>query len=128
MYLPKERIVCTGDLIVGAVTFMNMADGFVNEWADTIGKVLQLDFDTIIPGHGEPFTDKERLRSYQAYLRDLWSQAGDLRTQGLSAQDAAKKIDLTKHKANLPQIQGPGVDPRAMVRIYEVMDGRVLPQ
>ena len=25
-------------------------------------------------------------------------------------------------------IQGPGVDPRAMVRIYQVLDGRTLPQ
>ena len=32
--------------------------GFVNEWPDTMEKVLQIDFDTIIPGHGDPFTNK----------------------------------------------------------------------
>ena len=66
----------------------------MNEWADTMDKVLQLDFDTIIPGHGDPFTDKDRLRRYQSYLRDLWKLAGELKKQGLTAEDAAKKAKL----------------------------------
>jgi hypothetical protein len=70
---------------------------------------------TIIPGHGDPFRDKDRLRKYQAYLRDLWKQAGDLKKQGLSPDDAAKQIDLTSHKG-------------AMLRIYDVIDGRLLPR
>jgi cyclase len=128
VYLPKERIVATGDLVVGSLPFMYMGDGFVNEWPDTMEKVLQLDFDTIIPGHGDPFTDKNRLRRYQSYLRDLWKQAGDLKRRGLSPEDAAKTIDLTMHKADFPTIQGPGVDVRAMTRIYDVIDGRLMPR
>jgi len=128
VYLPKERIIATGDLIVGALPFMFMGDGFVNEWAETMDRVLKLDFDTIIPGHGDPFTDKDRLRRYQSYLRDLWKQAGELKQQGLTAEDAATKIDLTSHKADFPTIQGPGVDVRAMTRIYDVLDGRLLPR
>jgi glyoxylase-like metal-dependent hydrolase (beta-lactamase superfamily II) len=128
VFLPKERIVATGDLVVGSLPFMYMGDGFVNEWPDTMEKVLQLDFDTIIPGHGDPFKDRDRLRKYQSYLRDLWKQAGDLKKQGLSSDDAAKKIDLTSHKADFQNIQGPGVDPRAMLRIYDVIDGRLAPR
>jgi cyclase len=128
VFLPKERIVAMGDLVVGSLPFMYMGDGFVNEWPDTMDKVLQLDFDTIIPGHGDPFKDKDRLRKYQSYLRDLWKVAGDLKRQGLSSDDAAKKIDLTSHQADFPNIQGPGVDPRAMLRIYDVMDGRLTPR
>jgi glyoxylase-like metal-dependent hydrolase (beta-lactamase superfamily II) len=128
VFLPRERIVATGDLVVGSLPFMYMGDGFVNEWPDTMDKVLQLDFDTIIPGHGDPFKDKDRLRKYQSYLRDLWKQAGELKKQGLSSDDAAKKIDLTSHKADFPNIQGPGVDPRAMLRIYDVIDGRLMPR
>jgi hypothetical protein len=81
-----------------------------------------------LPGHGDPFRDKDRLRKYQSYLRDLWKQAGDLKKQGLSPDDAAKKIDLTSHKGDFPNIQGPGVDPRAMLRIYDVIDGRMQPR
>lgn len=128
IYLPKEKIIATGDLIVGALPFMYMGDGFVNEWPDTMEKVLQLDFTTIVPGHGDPFTDKERVRHYQAYLRDLWSQAGAFKQQGVPPEEAAKRVDLTRHKGNLPTIQAPGIDVRAMIRIYDVMDGRLAPR
>jgi cyclase len=128
VYLPKERIVATGDLVVGSLPFMYMGDGFVNEWPDTMDKVLQLDFETIIPGHGDPFTDKDRLRRYQSYLRDLWKLAGEMKKQGVPAEDAAKRIDLTAHKTDFPTIQGPGVDVRAVTRIYDVLDGRMLPR
>jgi glyoxylase-like metal-dependent hydrolase (beta-lactamase superfamily II) len=128
VYLPAERVVATGDLVVGTFQFMYMGDGFVNEWADTVEKVLQLDFETVIPGHGEPFTDKNRLRQYQAYWRDLWAQAVVLRKQDVAVEEAAKRIDMSSHKGSFPQIQGPGIDIRAMRRMYEVMDGRELPQ
>lgn len=128
VYLPRERVIATGDLVVGTFQFMYMGDAFVNEWPDTVEKLLQLDFETVIPGHGEPFTDKNRLRQYQAYWRDLWTQAVALRKQGLSAEDAARRVDMSAHKGSFPQIQGPGVDVRAMLRMYDVMDGRELPQ
>ncbi len=128
VFLPRERIVATGDLIVGSLPFMYMGDGFVNEWPDTMEKVLALDFQTIVPGHGDPFTDRQRVRQYQAYLRDLWTKAGELKKQGVAAEAAAKQIDLTAHKGNFPTIQAPGVDVRAMVRMYDVMDGRLAPR
>jgi cyclase len=128
VYLPKEKIIATGDLVVGALPFMFMGDGFVNEWPETMEKILQVDFDTIVPGHGEPFKDKDRIRKYQSYLRDLWKQAGDLKKQGVSPDEAAKKVDLTSHKTDFPNITAPGVDPRAMLRMYDVMDGRLAPR
>ena len=128
VYLPKEKIIATGDLVVGSLPFMFMGDGFVNEWPDTMEKILQIDFETIIPGHGDPFKDKDRIRKYQSYLRDLWTRAGDLKKQGLTPDDAAKKIDMTSHKADFPNLTAPGVDPRAMLRMYDVMDGRLAPR
>jgi glyoxylase-like metal-dependent hydrolase (beta-lactamase superfamily II) len=129
VYLPKERVIVTGDLIVGAFPFMFMGDGFVNEWPDTVEKVLQqLDFDTVIPGHGDPYTDKQFIRNMQAYWRDLWTKAQALKKQGVSAEDAAKRVDMTNLKAMFPSLQNPGVDVRAMIRMYDVMDGRQLPR
>jgi len=128
VYLPKEKIIATGDLVVGSLPFMYMGDGFVNEWPDTMEKILQIDFETIVPGHGDPFKDKDRIRKYQSYLRDLWTQAGDLKKQGLSSDEAARKVDLTSHKGDFANLTAPGVDPRAMLRIYDVMDGRLTPR
>ncbi len=68
VYLPKEKVIATGDLVVGDFRFMYMGDAFVNEWPDTVEKLLQLDFTTVVPGHGTPFTDKAMLRRYQSVL------------------------------------------------------------
>jgi hypothetical protein len=76
----------------------------------------------VLSGHGEAFTDKSKIDYFQAYLRDVWSEVSRLKKQGVSAEEAAKRADLTKHKDHLP-IQGPGVPPLAARRIYELLDG-----
>src|SRR5262252_4678483 len=98
VYLPNERVLCSGDLLVNGVA--NLVDGFVDEWPDTLEKLRPLDFVDVIPGHGEPFKGKERIDWFQAFLRDLWKQGTALHEQKVSAADAAKRIDMTAHKAH----------------------------
>ena len=119
VYLPKERVVITGDMLTAALS--NMSDAFVNEWPATLDEVKKLDFDTVLPGHGEAFTDKAKIDYFQAYLRDVWTEVSRLKQQGVSAEDAAKQVDLTKHKDHFPNIQGPGVPLIAVTRIYELL-------
>lgn len=120
VYLPQERLIATGDLLTS--TIANMADGFANEWVATLETIQGLDFDTVLPGHGDAFTGKAKFDHFQAYLRDIWSQVGRLKQEGLSAEDAARRVDMSAHKVNYPSIQAPGVDVRAVARIYEVME------
>jgi glyoxylase-like metal-dependent hydrolase (beta-lactamase superfamily II) len=51
---PGERVLHTGDLYVaGGAPFCDTANGgSMKDWEGTIQKALQLDFDTVIPGHG----------------------------------------------------------------------------
>jgi glyoxylase-like metal-dependent hydrolase (beta-lactamase superfamily II) len=121
VYLPNEKIVCTGDMLTAALS--NMSDAYVNEWATTLDELKKLDFDTVLPGHGDAFTDKTKIDRFQAYLRDVWTEVSRLKKQGVSAEEAAKRADLTKHKEFFPTIQGPGVPLIAATRIYEVIDG-----
>jgi glyoxylase-like metal-dependent hydrolase (beta-lactamase superfamily II) len=94
----------------------------VNEWLATLDEVKKLDFDTVLPGHGEAYTDKAKIDYFQAYLRDVWTEVSRLKQQGVSAEDAAKQVDLTKHKEHFPNaIQGPGVPLIAVTRIYELL-------
>ena len=119
VYLPQEKLVMTGDMLTTGLS--NMSDAFVNEWSTTLEQLKKLDFDTVLPGHGEAFTDKSKIDYFQAYLRDVWSEVTRLKQQGVSAEDAAKRADLTKHKDHFP-IQGPGVPLIAVTRIYELLD------
>jgi cyclase len=122
VYLTKERIVITGDMLTSALS--NMSDAFVNEWVTTLDELKKLDFVTVLPGHGEAFTDKAKIDYFQAYLRDVWTEVSRLKQQGVSAEEAAKRADLTKHKEHFPTITAPGVPLIAVTRIYELLDSK----
>lgn len=122
VHLPKERLVCTGDLFNGYIGYMG--DAYVDEWADSLDRLAQLDFDTVVAGHGKPFRGKDALPAVQACLRDLWRQAAAAKTSGLSAADAAARIDLSAHAGRFPRLAQKGFDPLAVERIYAVIDER----
>jgi glyoxylase-like metal-dependent hydrolase (beta-lactamase superfamily II) len=122
VFLPKERIVCTGDLMESQLAYMG--DALFDEWITTLDALKKLDFDTVLPGHGVPFHEKSLITAYQSYLQDLIAQVAKLRAQGLTADEAAQKADLTSHKADFPQITGPGADLRGVRRMYQWMDER----
>ena len=122
VYLPNEKIVITGDMLTS--TLSNMSDAFVNEWVTTLDELKKLDFVTILPGHGEAFTDKAKIDYFQAYLRDVWTEVRRLKQQGVPAEEAAKRADLTRHRDRFPSITAPGVPAIAATRIYELLDAK----
>ena len=85
------------------------------------GALKKLDFVTVLPGHGDAFTDKSKIDFFQAYLRDVWTEISRLKQQGVSAEEAAQRADLTKHKEHFPTINAPGVPLIAVMRIYELI-------
>ena len=122
VYLPKERVLCTGDMVYSTVSFLG--DAYVNEWPETLEHLKALDFENVIPGHGPPFKGKRRIEYFQAYLRDLWTQTTKLHSQGVPAEEGAKRIDMTAHKSAYPSITMPGVPLVAVTRMYDVIEGR----
>ena len=122
VFLPNEKVVMTGDFLTSGLS--NMSDSYPEEWVTSLDALKKLDFDTVLPGHGDAFTDKTKVDYFQAYLRDVWSEVSRLKKEGASAEEAAKRADLTKHKDHFP-IQGPGVPPIAATRIYDLIDGKV---
>lgn len=60
VHLPKDKVVVTGDMVVAPFPY-----GFSTqpvEWIATMGKVAELDFDHLIPGHGDVQRGKTYLR------------------------------------------------------------------
>src|SRR6185436_12167869 len=73
----EDRVLQTGDLFFNG-RYPNIdleAGGSVREWSAAIDRMLELDFDKVIPGHG-PVTDREGLRQFQTFMRQL-AEAGD---------------------------------------------------
>jgi len=122
VFLPKERIVCTGDLMESRPAYLG--DAFFDEWVATLDELKTLDFALVLPGHGKPFGDKELITAFQGYLTDVTTQVANLRRQGVSPEVAAQRVDLTSHQKEFPEITGPGAELRGVRRIYEWMDER----
>jgi cyclase len=122
VFLPNEKVVMTGDFLTSGLS--NMSDSYPEEWVTSLDALKKLDFDSVLPGHGDAFTDKAKIDYFQGYLRDVWSEVSRLKKEGVSTEEAAKRADLTKHKDHFP-IQGPGVPPIAATRIYDLIDGKV---
>ncbi len=121
VYLPQERIVCTGDMDEGN-RIAYMGDAFFDEWIASLDAVKKLDFALVLPGHGTPFRDKGQITAFQVYLKDLMAQVATLRKQGVTADEAAKRVDLTSHRKDFPDIQGAGADLRGVRRMYQWME------
>jgi cyclase len=124
VYLPKERIVATGDLLVEGTSYLG--DAFVTDWIQTIDVLKRLEFDTVLPGHGRAFTGKAKLDHWQAYLRDFWTQAQAFHKAGTPWEDAARQVDLRGNAVHYPTIRAAGITPNhGMRRAYALLDGTV---
>lgn len=91
----EDRVLHTGDLFFNG-RYPNIdleAGGSVREWGATIDRVLELDFDKVIPGHG-PVTDRAGLIAFQGFIRELAQQAGDAVANGLSLEQTLDTVDL----------------------------------
>jgi len=67
-YLPKEKVVATGDALIDWMPFMN--DGYPEDWITTLTALEKLDFSSIIPGHGD-VRPKSHLAFFRGYFVDL---------------------------------------------------------
>jgi cyclase len=90
IYFPAIRVLHTGDLMAGTSPLIDYnGGGSLVEWTKTLDKALQLDFDTVIPGHGA-ITDKAGLETYRNNVEKLRSRVSALIREGKSQDDVAK--------------------------------------
>jgi cyclase len=68
-YLPKQRILCTGDACVnGAFNFMGHSNS--ESWITCLEKMQKLDIDLVCPGHGK-VAGKDLLDKQKRYFTEL---------------------------------------------------------
>ena len=71
--LPVERVVFTGDILfIGSHPVI--WEGPISNWIAACDRLLSLDVDVIVPGHG-PLTDKNGVRETRAYWVDILDAA-----------------------------------------------------
>ena len=90
LYLPKEKLVVTGDLLVNPVGFA--LGVYPTGWLQTLEKIDALDATLWIPGHGEPLRDKTLLHATMDVFRVLLAQGKEARASGLDPDQARERI------------------------------------
>ncbi len=122
-YLPKQRVVATGDLLHGWMPFMG--DSYPPEWVATLDALDKLDFDHIIGGHGG-VKPKAHLRFFRDYLADLIAEVRRAHDRGETLAQA--KVAVVA--ALKPQYEA-GMDGRFagsvganIEKVYKDLEGR----
>ena len=69
VHLPKQRILLAGDIVVSPVPYW--CSGYPSEWAQILGRLIDLDPQTMIPRHGEVLHDLTYPRRVQKLLSDV---------------------------------------------------------
>lgn len=78
VFVPSEKVLFAGDLVFrGRIPFVGQARS--GEWIQALDKMLRLDADAVVPGHGplsrSSRADMELTRDYLVYLRQTMGRA-----------------------------------------------------
>src|SRR5690606_7362627 len=96
VHLPTERDVITGDLFALYGAYRAVIDcragGSLRDWTRTLERVLEIDFDTVIPGHSG-MTDRANLEGYIEYLKNTQSMVRQMNAQQRSREDIQKMLE-----------------------------------
>ena len=96
VFLPNEKVVCTGDIITEPVPY-----GFARNpitWLQTLKRLSELDFDTMVPGHGEVQQNKAYVQKFIRLFESLRDQVRAALDIGQDIEVTRKRIDLAKFK------------------------------
>jgi glyoxylase-like metal-dependent hydrolase (beta-lactamase superfamily II) len=99
-YLPKEKILVTGDLCVNGNPWGNNvadANADYDKWLDVLETMAGWDVKVVVPGHGNLGTI-ETLKQQRSFLKDMLTKVRQGIEAGKSKEELVKEIDLSKHR------------------------------
>jgi len=94
VHVPAERVLFTGDVLFAGAHPIAWA-GPVSNWIAACERILALDPQAIVPGHG-PLSTVEQVRELRDYFEYLYEQARLRHGEGMSALQAARSLALDR--------------------------------
>lgn len=101
IYFPDRRAIHTGDLFISGeridgstlAPFWDYGNGgSAVDWPGTLTRVLELDFDTVIPGHGPPLT-KADVRTFRDNVETVIDRVRTEISNGATRNNIASRVD-----------------------------------
>lgn len=119
VYIPEHKILFAGDIAFHYVTPVAQS-GHVTKWIEVIDKILAMDVDIIVPGHGA-LGGKKELADMREYFVILKREARKRFDAGVSPGRAAAEIDMGKYEL-WPRPERAVTN---VVRLYAEFDGTI---
>lgn len=90
VFIPEERLAIAGDIVTHPIPY-----GFARlqtEWLATLRRLVEIDFDDLVPGHGETLVDKDYVEQIIDLVEFELAEVGAVVRQGLDAESTAWEI------------------------------------
>ena len=104
VFFRAQRTLAAGDMFTFGDATPELVDyaggGSAKEWTNTLDMALDLDFDTVVPGHGV-VTTKAEMRKFRDSTLSLRNRVHELVVQKRTRDDVAKMLRAEFHWADL---------------------------
>src|SRR5215468_2219581 len=101
---PAQRTLAAGDMFTYGDATPQLIDyaggGSAKEWTKTLDSVLQLDFDAVVPGHGN-VTNKQEMRKFRDSTLTLRNRVHDMLAQNKTRAEIEKMLRSDFHFSDL---------------------------
>lgn len=91
VHVPADKTVFTGDIMFVGGHPIAWA-GPIGNWVAACDTILEMDVETIVPGHG-PVTDKNGVRRLKSYFEHVLTESRKRYDAGMTDEEAAKDIN-----------------------------------
>lgn len=99
VYVPDAKVVMAGDMVVYPTPYS--FGSWLREWTETLEALKALGATALVPGHGPVLRDNGYVDTLIALIGETRSQVQAAVAQGLSLEDARKKVDLGSYRGRL---------------------------
>ncbi|MPZ51552.1 MAG: MBL fold metallo-hydrolase [Acidimicrobiia bacterium] len=94
VHVPEEKVLFTGDTIFkDCQTWLMTSD--LDQWLESLARIEKLDFDYLVPGHGE-VTDKSYVAVQRAMLLEWKAAVATAVAKGWSREETIAKVNFAE--------------------------------
>jgi alkyl sulfatase BDS1-like metallo-beta-lactamase superfamily hydrolase len=123
VFVPSRRVLVTGDLFVWVVPNAGnpqKVQRYAGEWAVALRRMIEMDAEILLPGHGSPIVGAERVRraldDTATYLEAIETQTLAAMNEGLPLDEVVQRVQPPAQLLDRPYLQPVYDEPEFLVR------------
>jgi cyclase len=96
VWLPRERILATGDLVVSPTPFAFYST--LSAWPTTLRALKGMNATTIVPGHGETMSDWTYVDRLAGLIESTWEQVRKSASAGATLEATKQAVNVDRFR------------------------------